>query len=223
MLVEVGAGQHVASNTTMGELLDRWFELSSPDWSPATAQVTRWFSDLYIRPRMGPLLLRKITVAELDRFYRAARDEGGEERQASVSQHRAGRAQHRAARARAGLAMGLDRSQPSRRTCPRQSSSGASRSPPRRMNCASCFRRLKSTTRTSRRTSGSRLRPAPSSGNLWIALGGTRSRGCDRADLAEVRVVTKAWSIRTRRPTRHVVFALDASTIEILRATSGPV
>ena len=62
----------------MGELLDRWFELSSPDWSPATAQVTRWFSDLYIRPRLGPVLLRKITVAELDRFYARLRDEGGE-------------------------------------------------------------------------------------------------------------------------------------------------
>jgi integrase len=77
-LVEVGGGQHVASNTTMGELLDRWFELSSPDWSPATAQVTRWFMDLYIRPRLGPLPLRKITVAELDRFYAQLRDEGGE-------------------------------------------------------------------------------------------------------------------------------------------------
>lgn len=34
LLTEVAAGQHQGPDVTMGELLDQWFAIASPDWSP---------------------------------------------------------------------------------------------------------------------------------------------------------------------------------------------
>jgi integrase len=77
LLVEVGSGGGLAATrATFGELLDRWIELSSPDWSPSTVQVNRAFVETYIRPALGRRPLRRITVAELDRFYAGLRERG---------------------------------------------------------------------------------------------------------------------------------------------------
>ena len=79
LLVEAGRGQHGgASNATVAELVDAWFELAKPDLSPSTVQTTRWFVDLYVRERIGRVPLRRLTVAALDRYYADLRDGGGE-------------------------------------------------------------------------------------------------------------------------------------------------
>ncbi len=60
----------------MGELLERWYEACSPDWSPNTAYQTRWMIDhrlLGLRDRA----VRDLTVQDLDTFYGALRARGG--------------------------------------------------------------------------------------------------------------------------------------------------
>jgi Phage integrase, N-terminal SAM-like domain len=61
----------------VNDLIDRWLAMAEPDLSATTVQVTRWFADLYIRPRLGPVPLRKLTAIDLDRFYADLRAEGG--------------------------------------------------------------------------------------------------------------------------------------------------
>ncbi len=61
---------------TFGDLLERWFDMCSPDWSPSTAYQTRWMIDhrlagLRDRP------LRALGTAALDEFYAASRKGGG--------------------------------------------------------------------------------------------------------------------------------------------------
>jgi integrase len=53
--------------------------MSEVDLSPTTVQVTRWFADCYIRPRIGTVRLRKLTAIDLDRFYAELRASGGRE------------------------------------------------------------------------------------------------------------------------------------------------
>jgi integrase len=61
---------------TIGELLERWYEACSPDWSPTTAYQTRWMIDhrlIGLRERA----VRDLTVQDLDTFYAALRARGG--------------------------------------------------------------------------------------------------------------------------------------------------
>jgi hypothetical protein len=56
--------------------LERWFEARSGDWSPSTAQQTRWV----INGNLKGLSDRKVAsigVEDLDRFYAALRERGG--------------------------------------------------------------------------------------------------------------------------------------------------
>src|SRR3954451_11698746 len=65
-----------APSRTFGELLERWFEARSGDWSPSTAQQTRWV----INGNLKGLSDRKVSaigVEDLDRFYAALRERGG--------------------------------------------------------------------------------------------------------------------------------------------------
>src|SRR5581483_12134718 len=66
LLVDVGRGRHLGADVTMEELLDRWIAMAEADLSPTTVQVTRWYADCYIRPRLGPVRLRKLTAIDLD-------------------------------------------------------------------------------------------------------------------------------------------------------------
>ena len=77
LLSEVAAGQHSGADVTMGELLDRWFAMAAPDWSPKTAVETRRFIENYIRPHLGSVKLRKLTTSGIDGFYAMLRVSGG--------------------------------------------------------------------------------------------------------------------------------------------------
>jgi len=61
----------------VGELLERWPAVASPDWSPKTVLETCRFLDRLVLPRFGPTPLRKLTTAALDPFYADLRKLGG--------------------------------------------------------------------------------------------------------------------------------------------------
>ena len=67
LLVEVGDRAPPGTHATVGELLERWLAVASPDWSPKTVLETRRFLDRLVLPRFGATPLRKLTTAALDR------------------------------------------------------------------------------------------------------------------------------------------------------------
>jgi integrase len=74
-VTEQPSAQAPAPSRTFGELLERWFEARSGDWSPSTAQQTRWV----INGNLKGLSDRKVAsigVEDLDRFYAALRERG---------------------------------------------------------------------------------------------------------------------------------------------------
>ncbi len=73
LLAEVCAGRHSGPDVTMAELLEQWFAVASPDWSPKTVVETRRFIDNYVVPHLGRVKVRKLTTAQLDGFYGGAR------------------------------------------------------------------------------------------------------------------------------------------------------
>lgn len=77
LLVEVGEGRHTGTDTTFGELLERWYEMKVLDWSPKTAVEHRRFIDKKIAPKLAKVSLRKLGAEDLDRFYAGLRKSGG--------------------------------------------------------------------------------------------------------------------------------------------------
>lgn len=78
LVVEVGGGQHGGADMTFGTLLERWFEMRSPDWSPKTVLEHRRFIDRMVGPALGSVALRKLRSEDLDRFYGQLRKGGGQ-------------------------------------------------------------------------------------------------------------------------------------------------
>ena len=58
----------------MAELLERWFAMAAPDWSPKTVVETRRFIDNYVVPHIGRVKVRKLTTARLDSYYAMLRE-----------------------------------------------------------------------------------------------------------------------------------------------------
>jgi hypothetical protein len=75
-VTHVGAG--VATDSTFGELVERWFAVASvaKDWSPKTIAETRRILDKRLGP-LWPLRLDKVRTSVLDNFYAALRAHGG--------------------------------------------------------------------------------------------------------------------------------------------------
>jgi len=79
LLVEVGEGRHLGTDATFGDLVERWYEQASPEWSPKTAVETRRMIDRVVMPRLGRVRLQKLRTADLDRLYAQLRAAGGQE------------------------------------------------------------------------------------------------------------------------------------------------
>ena len=78
-MVSAADGGGVApSSGTVRELLKRWFENSSSDFSPKTALETTGFVRRYIEPGLGPKPVAKLRTEEIDRLYRELRKRGGQ-------------------------------------------------------------------------------------------------------------------------------------------------
>lgn len=75
-VTQVGAG--VATESTFGELVERWFTVASvaKDWSPKTIAETRRIMEKRLGP-LWPLRLDKVRTSVLDNFYAALRAHGG--------------------------------------------------------------------------------------------------------------------------------------------------
>ena len=70
-----GANNH--TNATVGELLEEWFALAGPGYSPKGARETRGVMDRNLLPFLGNVPLSKLGAADIDRFYRRLREMAG--------------------------------------------------------------------------------------------------------------------------------------------------
>jgi integrase len=77
MVVAAGRGLTARTNATVGELLDRWLELATVDFSPKTTLEVSGSIARYLRPALGDVPLNKLTPASLDRYYRSLLTGGG--------------------------------------------------------------------------------------------------------------------------------------------------
>jgi integrase len=68
MVAQVDRGTAV-TDATFGQLLEKWFEVRAPDWSPRTVVEHRSVIERHIRPRIGAVKLRRLQAADLDSFY----------------------------------------------------------------------------------------------------------------------------------------------------------
>ena len=66
------------SSGTVSELLKRWFENSSADFSPSTALETTNFMRRYIEPGLGQFPVGRLRTEDIDRLYRELRKRGGQ-------------------------------------------------------------------------------------------------------------------------------------------------
>jgi integrase len=73
LLEEVDKGHHRQRKKSVGDLFERWFDLVSPDRSPATVRRYRSNLDNHILPTIGRLPLERLGPAELDELYVALR------------------------------------------------------------------------------------------------------------------------------------------------------
>lgn len=76
LVTEVGDGEHVGTDATFAELLERWYERSVPDWSPATAREHRSILDRQLVLALGAKAVTKLTTADIDSLYARLRKRG---------------------------------------------------------------------------------------------------------------------------------------------------
>lgn len=76
-VVDVERGNVAAPSVTVAELLERWFELAAPDFSPKTALETRGYMDRNLLPALGKVKLAKLQPDLIDRYYQELRLRGG--------------------------------------------------------------------------------------------------------------------------------------------------
>jgi integrase len=77
MVAEADGGTLARTDVTVGELLERWFEQASEDFSPKTVLETRGFIDRNLLPDLGKVPLGKLKPDTLDRYYRSLRSGDG--------------------------------------------------------------------------------------------------------------------------------------------------
>lgn len=73
--VQVGQGQHRGSDLTLGELLERWFSMATPNLADKTIYNYRRLLDARILPALGHVKLTRLTPAAIDAFYEQLRTE----------------------------------------------------------------------------------------------------------------------------------------------------
>lgn len=77
LIAEVDRGLATGTDATVNDLIDRWLELASPEWSPSTLVQTNSAIRTHITPLLGPIKLKKLRAADLDRFYAELRKRPG--------------------------------------------------------------------------------------------------------------------------------------------------
>lgn len=77
MVTDAKHGLAPRSASTVGELLEAWFEMAAADLSPTTVKETRGVIDRSLRPAFGERKLAKLKPADIDAFYQQLRVSGG--------------------------------------------------------------------------------------------------------------------------------------------------
>ena len=77
LIAEVDRGLAVGTDATVNDLIERWMELASAEWSPSTLVQTRSAIRTHITPLLGPIQLKKLRAADLDHFYAQLRKRPG--------------------------------------------------------------------------------------------------------------------------------------------------
>ncbi|MGH9152696.1 MAG: tyrosine-type recombinase/integrase [Acidimicrobiales bacterium] len=72
MIAEVDRGVP-GTEATLAVLLERWFEVASPDWAPGTVTQTRSAIRHHLGPRLGAVPLKRLRAADIDSCYAAMR------------------------------------------------------------------------------------------------------------------------------------------------------
>ncbi|MEM7342395.1 MAG: site-specific integrase [Actinomycetota bacterium] len=75
-VAEVASGGE-ATSATVGQLLDRWWALSSADWSARTRVQTESAIRVHLRPDLGHVQLAKLTPVDVDLWFQAMRKKPG--------------------------------------------------------------------------------------------------------------------------------------------------
>lgn len=70
------AGPTSRRDLTVGEVLEKWYAATSPEWSPGTAYQCRWRID-YLLAGLHDRPVGQLTALDLDEFYAALRARGG--------------------------------------------------------------------------------------------------------------------------------------------------
>lgn len=73
---DVSAGKHATVSGTFGDLVEQWFTMMSPDWSPTTVLATRHIINGKLSG-LADVRLDKLTPPFLDAFYSRLRAAGG--------------------------------------------------------------------------------------------------------------------------------------------------
>lgn len=85
LVADTERGQSVGTDATVRDLTSRWVEAVSADWSPSTRRQHASVLDRHIDPLLGDRKLRKLTAADLDRFYSQLRKLPGRQKGATMS------------------------------------------------------------------------------------------------------------------------------------------
>ena len=77
LVASVHSSRRVGSESTMTELLERWFETASANWSPSTVRQTRSVLRRQLIPHLGDTRVGELTPASIDDLYGRLRAGGG--------------------------------------------------------------------------------------------------------------------------------------------------
>lgn len=77
MVTEAERGSLARTTATVGDLIEAWFALAAPDFSPKTVKEARGYIDRSLLPTLGSRPLAKLKPSDLDAFYRRLSVNGG--------------------------------------------------------------------------------------------------------------------------------------------------
>ena len=77
MVTDAELGLSARTSATVAELVERWFEFATSEFSPKTVKETRGMLDRYVTPALGAVSLSKLRAHDLDRFHRDLQTHGG--------------------------------------------------------------------------------------------------------------------------------------------------
>jgi integrase len=77
LVAEVLSGGMAAQDTTVGDLVERWFAAAERDLSPSTARGYERLIRTHIVPALGAVPLARLRTPQLDSFYGKLRESGG--------------------------------------------------------------------------------------------------------------------------------------------------